>query len=148
INELKNIKPVEQPYLFETAAGKNLIVIQMESLQNFVLDLEIDGVEITPNMNKLLTESYYFNNFYQQVGQGNTSDAEYVVNTSLYIPERGAATQMYANKQLPSLPKLLKQENYTSATFHTNVVEFWNRAELYSSLGFDHYYDAQYFGTE
>jgi len=148
INKLKNISNVNRPYLQGTAAGKNVIIIQMESLQNFLINLQIDGIEITPNLNKLVDESYYFNKFYQQVGQGNTSDAEYVVNTSLYIPERGAATQMYVDKELPSLPKLLKEHNYTSATFHTNVVEFWNRSELYSSLGFDQYYDTKYFGTE
>lgn len=149
INELKNINEVTNPYLHKTAEGKNIIMIQMESLQDFVLNLKVDDVEITPNLNKLLAESYYFNHFYQQVGQGNTSDAEYVINTSLYIPERGAATQMYVDKELPSLPKLLKEQGgYTSATFHTNVVEFWNRTELYSSLGFDQYYDADYFGEE
>src|SRR5690606_22138682 len=119
------------------------------SMQNFLVGLKVDGQEITPHFNKLVNEHFYFNKFYQQVGQGNTSDAEYVVNTSLYIPPRGAATQMYADRALPSLPKMLKEElDFTSATFHTNVVEFWNRGELYDSLGFDHYYDAEYFGEE
>ena len=148
INELKQVTTVDQPFMYDTASGKNIIMIQMESLQNFIINLNVDGTEITPNLNNLLNESYYFNHFYQQVGQGNTSDAEYVINTSLYIPERGAATQMYADRELPSLPKLLKEQDYTSATFHTNVVEFWNRKELYSSLGFDHYYDAEFYGTE
>lgn len=65
----------------------------MESFQEFLVDLKIDGKEITPNINKLARESQYFPNFYQNVGQGNTSDAEFVVNTSFYIPPRGAATQ-------------------------------------------------------
>jgi lipoteichoic acid synthase len=148
INKIKNVVPIEQPALHGSAKGKNLIIIQMESMQNFLVNLKVDGQEILPNFNKLVNEHYYFDKFYQQVGQGNTSDAEYVVNTSLYIPPRGAATQMYADRELPSLPKLLKKENYTSATFHTNVVEFWNRGELYESLGFDNYYDAKYFGEE
>lgn len=148
INEIKKIQPSEQPSLKGSAKGKNLIIIQMESLQNFLVNLKIDGQEIMPNFNKLVNNNYYFNKFYQQVGQGNTSDAEYVVNTSLYIPPRGAATQMYADRELTSLPKLLKANNYSSATFHTNVVEFWNRGELYESLGFDKYYDAQFFGEE
>ena len=60
----------------------------MESFQEFLVDLKIDGKEITPNINKLARESQYFPNFYQNVGQGNTSDAEFVVNTSFYIPPR------------------------------------------------------------
>lgn len=148
INALKGISEVEEPQLAGVAKGKNLIIIQMESFQEFLINLEIDGQEITPNMNKLARESLYFPNFYQNVGQGNTSDAEFVVNTSFYIPPRGAASQHYADKALPSLPKLLKAHGYDTATFHTNVVDFWNRRELYKALGFDRYYDKSFFGDE
>ncbi|XEC94698.1 LTA synthase family protein [Paenibacillus tarimensis] len=130
------------------AAGKNLIIIQMESFQNFLIGLELEGQEVTPVMNRLMNEHFYFPNFYQQVGQGNTSDAEFVVNTSYYIPPRGAASGVYAGKQLPSLPKLLQRQGYQTATFHTNVVEFWNRGEMYKALGFDRYFDQAYFGQE
>jgi len=148
INTVKKTEPSAAPVLQGTASGKNLIVLQMESMQNFLVGLSIEGQEIMPNLNKLVKENSYFKHFYQQVGQGNTSDAEFVVNTSLYIPPRGAATQMYAGKELPSLPKLLKSHGYDTATFHTNVVEFWNRGELYKAIGFDRYYDAEFFGTE
>jgi len=148
INAVKQIQLPEQPIMQGAAKGKNLIIIQMESFQNFLVNLKIDGQEITPNMNKLVNENYYFKHFYQQVGQGNTSDAEFVVNTSFYIPPRGAATMVYAGKELPSLPKLMKSQGYDTATFHTNVVEFWNRIELYKALGFDRYYDADFFGEE
>ncbi|WP_127594427.1 LTA synthase family protein [Paenibacillus lautus] len=149
VNELKGLGAADQEALLSGAAkGKNLIIIQMESFQKFLIGLNIDGKEITPNLNKLAKESLYFPNFYQNVGQGNTSDAEFVVNTSFYIPPRGAATQHYADRVLPSLPRLLQGEGYDTATFHTNVVEFWNRGELYKALGFNRYYDKAFFGDE
>ncbi|WP_339220433.1 LTA synthase family protein [Paenibacillus sp. FSL W7-1332] len=149
VNGLKGLKAADQEALLSgVAKGKNLIIIQMESFQEFLVDLKIDGKEITPNINKLARESQYFPNFYQNVGQGNTSDAEFVVNTSFYIPPRGAATQHYADRVLPSLPRLLQGEGYDTATFHTNVVEFWNRGELYKALGFNRYYDKAFFGDE
>lgn len=148
IDTVKKIEQPAAPLLWKTAAGKNVIIIQMESFQNFLVNLKIDGKEITPNINKLAKENYYFKHFYQQVGQGNTSDAEFVVNTSFYIPPRGAATMIYADKELPSLPKMLKESGYDTTTFHTNVVEFWNRGEMYKALGFDRYYDQKFFGTE
>lgn len=148
INELKNIQESQSPAFSKAAQGKNLIVIQLESFQNFLLDLKVDGQEVTPVLNRLAKDNFYFPNFYQQVGQGNTSDAEFVVNTSFYIPVHGAATMMYANKELPSLPKLLKEQGYQTATFHTNVVEFWNRSGLYKAVGFDKYYDQSFFGSE
>ncbi|MFU1795840.1 LTA synthase family protein [Paenibacillus azoreducens] len=148
INKLKGIAVPENPKYFGNAKGKNLIIVQLESFQNFLINLKIDGREITPNMNKLANENLYFTNFMQQVGQGNTSDAEFVVNTSFYIPPDGAATQRYVDKKLPSLPRLLEQHGYNTLTLHTNAVQFWNRGELYSSLGFQHYYDQSFFGQE
>ncbi|QJD82536.1 LTA synthase family protein [Cohnella herbarum] len=152
INRLKGVTSVEGANGVKAyeglANGRNVIVIQLESFQNFLVGLKLDGQEVTPVLNRLAKENMYFSKFYQQVGQGNTSDAEYVVNTSTYIPPSGAATMKYVDRQLPSLPKLLKDQGYDTATFHTNVVEFWNRGELYKALGFDRYYDKSFFGTE
>lgn len=148
IDELKGIKRKNIPNYWGVAEGRNVIVIQLESFQNFLIDLKVDGQEITPVMNELVREHFYFNHFFQQVGQGNTSDAEFVVNTSFYIPPRGAASDVYADKALPSMPKLFKGLDYETVTFHTNVVEFWNRGEMYAALGFDRYYDQAFFGDE
>jgi lipoteichoic acid synthase len=148
VNKLKGIGAADSSPLQGVAKGKNLIIIQLESFQNFLLGLKLDGKEVTPNLNRLMEDSLYFPNFYQMVGQGNTSDAEFVVNTSFYIPPRGAATMSYVDKVLPSLPRLLQSNGYQTATFHTNDVEFWNRGELYSSLGWEHYYDHKFFGDE
>ncbi|MEK5240188.1 LTA synthase family protein [Paenibacillus sp. FSL L8-0470] len=148
INKLKGIDPAAVSPLQGAAKGKNLIIIQLESFQSFLMGLKVDGLEITPNLNRLMDESLYFPNFYQMVGQGNTSDAEFVVNSSYYIPPQGAATMAYVDKDLPSLPKLLQANGYQTATFHTNDVEFWNRGELYSSLGWEQYYDHKFFGDE
>nr|WP_235775275.1 LTA synthase family protein [Paenibacillus sinensis] len=148
IDKAKGTTEPASPQYQGAAKGKNLIILQMESLQNFLIGLKVDGKEITPNLNAVMKDSLYFRNFYQMVGQGNTSDAEFVVNTSFYIPPRGAATQMYVDKVLPSLPRLMEENGYQTATFHVNDVEFWNRGELYSSLGWQNYYDHKYFGDE
>ncbi|AIQ53474.1 LTA synthase family protein [Paenibacillus sp. FSL R7-0331] len=148
IDQTKGITVRSEPILNGAAKGKNLVIIQMESFQNFLIHLSIDGKEITPNMNKLADSSIYFPRFFQQVGQGNTSDAEFIVNTSFYVPPDGPATDIYAPKELPSLPKLLQEQGYDTATFHTNEVDFWNRGELYRALGFNRYYDKAFFGEE
>ncbi|MBD2844770.1 LTA synthase family protein [Paenibacillus sp. IB182496] len=148
VREAKGIKEPDEPLMRGAAAGRHVIVVQLESFQALLLGRELAGTALTPNMNALLEEADYFSSFYQQVGQGNTSDAEYVVNTSLYIPQRGAASQIYGDKRLPSLPRLLGAHGYASATFHTNDVHFWNRDQLYRALGFDRYYDQAFFGDE
>jgi lipoteichoic acid synthase len=148
INDLKSIQEPASPVMTGAAKGKNVIILQMESLQSFLIGLKLNGKEITPNLNKLAASNFYFPHFFQNVGQGNTSDAEFVVNTSFYIPPVGAATTQYVDRELPSMPRTFAANGYDTATFHTNIVEFWNRAEMYKALGFNRYYDEKFFGDE
>lgn len=71
VRAVKNIQLVKDADGFGAAEGRNLIVIQLESFQNFLVGLELDGIEITPALNELLSESYYFSNIYQSIGQGD-----------------------------------------------------------------------------
>lgn len=148
INETKGITEAVNPVHKGVAKGRNVIVIQLEALQNFLLNKTVDGKEITPNLNKLIQESVYFPRFYQQAGSGNTSDAEFLTNTSFYVPLRVPATEAYPGKALPSLPKLFRSQGYEALTFHTNDILFWNRKELYQALGFTRYYDQAFFDDE
>ncbi|KKO55279.1 LTA synthase family protein [Paenibacillus sp. DMB20] len=135
----KNAK--DKPEYFASGRGKNLIVVQMESLQNFPIHQSLDGQVLTPVMNSLAEEGLYFPYVYQQIGQGNTSDAEFMSNTSIYPLGSVAMSTGFGNRELPSLPKLLGGEGYVSNTFHVNDVSFWDRSKMYPALGFDHYYD-------
>lgn len=148
VMQIKQITPLskEKLRLNGIAKDKNIIAIQAESFQNFAINLEVEGKEVTPFINSLLRESIYFPNTYQQIGPGNTSDAEFLFNTSAYPSAIEAASDIYGKKQIPSLPKLLRSHGYYSITFHANDVNFWNRKALYPALGFDKYYDIEFFG--
>lgn len=148
INDLKGLTSVKNPKCFGCASGKNIIVIQVEALQNFVIGLKIGGREVTPNINRLLSESIYFPKFYSQIAQGNTSDAEFMASTSLYPLENGAVATDYTNKEFPSLQRLLKKDGYENLTFHANWITFWSRDKLYPALGFDKAYDLNFFGFD
>lgn len=133
--------------LFGIAKDKNLIIVQLESVQNFFINLKINDKEVTPNLNKLVKSSYYFPHFYSQVGKGNTSDAEFITNTSIYPLGDVPMSTAIEGKAVLSLPRILGENGYHTATFHANSVSFWNRNRLYQSLGFKEYYDKKYFGT-
>ncbi len=66
--------------------GKNLFVIQMESTMSFCFEHSYNGIEVTPNLNKLFKDKncFYFDHVYTTVGVGNTSDAEFSFFTGLY----------------------------------------------------------------
>lgn len=137
INEKKsNVAPSR---LSGIAKGKNLIIIQVESLQQFVIGLKIDGIEVTPNLNKFTKESVYFSRIYNQTALGNSSDAEFIVNTGLYPSAGGVAYIKFAGNRYEALPKILSDKGYVSLALHGDRPGFWNRNRMYSSMGFDRF---------
>ena len=121
---------------------KNLIVIQVESLESFILGKEINGQKITPNLDKLLKQSYYFPNIYEQVNEGTSSDCDLMINTSMLPLRRGGTFFRYPNTNYNSLPKILKTEGYESISIHPDKGSFWNYANaLKGGIGFENFID-------
>ena len=122
------------------AKGKNLIVIQVEALQQFVINKRINDTEITPNLNRWINRSAYFDNCFYQVSSGGTSDAEFVTNNSLYPAPSGAAYFIYSDNKFNALPQALSDKGYATAAFHGYKETFWNRNIMYKTLGFNNFY--------
>lgn len=123
------------------AEGKNVFVIVLESTQDFVINNTVDGEVITPFLNELIEESYYFPNFYHQTGQGKTSDSEFLLDNSLYPLPSGAVFFTHSQNEYDGLPQLLKEKGYYTSVLHANNKSFWNRDVMYDNLGYDRFYD-------
>lgn len=120
--------------------GKNLIVIQVEALQQFVIGKKINGAEITPNLNRWLGKSLYFNNYYYQVAAGNTSDAEFLSLNSLYPAPTGAAYELYPGNTFNSTAKQFNSKGYFTVALNGYEDGFWNRNVMYKAEDFSNYY--------
>lgn len=140
--------------LFGIAKGRNVIYIHLESTQQFVINYKLkdaNGVEheVTPFLNSLYNSNstYSFDNFFHQVKAGKTSDAETLMENSLFGLDQGSLfTQLGAKNTFQSAPNILEQtQGYTSAVFHGNVGNFWNRNETYKSFGYDYFFDSSYY---
>jgi lipoteichoic acid synthase len=140
-----NQQPTSENDFTGIAKGKNVILISMESFQNFLIDYKVNGKEVTPFLNELTKSSYYFNNFYHQTGQGKTSDAEFLIDNSLYPLPRGAVFTTNSQNEYNALPEILKDNGYSTASFHGNNKSFWNRDVMYKTLGYDHYFSEEYY---
>ena len=121
--------------------GKNIIVIHAESIQNFLLDTEINGVPIAPNLKRLSEEGLYFSNFYAQESVGTSSDSEFTFNTSLLPASNGTVFVSYWDREFVSTPKLLKEKDYYTFSMHANKGNFWNRDVVHEQLGYDKFYN-------
>ena len=137
------------PETFGIAKGKNVIVLHLESFQQFLINMKVDGQEVTPFLNSIFQNqaTISFDNFFHEVGQGKTSDAENMLETGTFgLPQGSLFTELGSDNVFQAAPAILGQkQGYTSAVFHGNVASFWNRDHVYKNLGYDNSFDRSYF---
>lgn len=141
LEDLKDRTKLKDGKLTGLGKDKNLIVLQVEALQNFVINLNYNGQEITPNLNKLVghMSSVYYDNYYQLLGRGNTSDAEFVSHNSFHPSMEEPSYTQYADNTFYGLPWLLRDNGYHAWAFHGYGKTFWNREKAYVSQGFERF---------
>jgi len=126
----------------------NVIFVHMESMMTFLVDLNINDVEITPNLNKLTKEGMYFSNFYPQISVGTSSDSEFTLSTSLMPSSSGTVFVSYFDREYLSIQKLLKDKGYYTFSMHANKASMWNRAKMHTSLGYMDFYSQTSFDID
>ncbi|MFD1862862.1 LTA synthase family protein [Planococcus chinensis] len=143
--ETEAIQELNGEVIEAAAPGTNVIILQLESFQTSVIGQEINGQELTPNLNRLREEMLYFPNFFHQTHEGRTSDAEFVVNTSLHPVKSGSVYTQYADNEFDALPELLKEAGYDTAAMHAFEKDFWNRNDFYKKIGFNQFFSKEDF---
>lgn len=137
------------PEYYGVAKNKNVLVIHLESFQQFLIDYKWHGKEVIPNLNKLYhaNDTISFDNFFNQVGQGKTSDAEMMLENSVFGLQSGSAMSSYGTSNtFESAPAILGQQaGYTSAVMHGGAGSFWNRDNAYKSFGYDYFMPLSYY---
>jgi len=133
-------------------AGKNLVLVQMESMSRFLLDIPALKNEF-PFIRALLEESVDFTEFYSSVGLGVSSDAEITTLTGLY--PTGYNSLYWSNfnyfekrykikMDLATLPKHFNNHGYNTKAIHGDYKRFYNREFAYPDImGFQ-----KFFGLE
>ncbi len=131
----KELNPEKAEYT-GIASGKNVIILQLESVQNFVVDKTINGKEITPNLNKFLKENINITNMHSS-SYTTTADSEHSAITSLYPLENGEAFSKYYGNTYDSIFSNFKNAGYYTMYAHGNYAYFWNRKNVTSKLKID-----------
>lgn len=126
--------------------GRDVYFIHYESAQSFPVNMEVNGREITPTLNKIISEGVYFNNFYSQESYGTSSDTEFTISTSLLPLADGTVFITDADKEFVTIEKLLREKNYGTYAFHGNDIQFWNRTQMLPNLGFTGLYGKEELG--
>lgn len=147
INFTKSNYAEPNPAYFGAGKGMNVIYLHLESMQNFLINYNLHGEEVTPFLNSLTRDAntLYFDNFFHQTAQGKTADAEFMLENSLFGLPQGSAFTTKGLNTYQAAPAILGQQGYTSAVFHGNSGSFWNRNEIYKSFGYNKFFDESFY---
>lgn len=127
----------EEKYNFQgILENKNVIILQLESVQEFVINKQINGKEITPNLNKFINENIKISDMNMQ-SYSTTADCEHSTITSIYPMENGMSFSRYYTNTYDDLFKIFNNANYHTSYMHGNYPYFWNRGNVYGRLALD-----------
>lgn len=117
-------------------AGKNLIMIMMESIDTYML-----REEYMPNLWALQEKSIQFENHYTPIYlPAATFNTEIMTLTGMIPPTYGFHGTGYMRNAFPfSLPNLFRNAGYTANTFHSSYPSTYNRGEVHVNLGMESY---------
>ncbi len=115
--------------------GKNLIVIVAESFSQLAI-----REDLTPNLYKLYSEGFQFDNFYTPIFPVSTADGEYITDTSL-IPKEGVWSFLEVNENyMPySYANVFEKLGYTSNAYHNHTATYYHRDKYIATMGYDSY---------
>ena len=122
---------------FGIAKGANLVLIQVESLQQWVIGARVGGAEVTPFLNALRSRALYFPFVFDETGQGRSSDGEFAVLNSQHPLDRGAVAFRRPADHFVTLASALRGQGYETFSAHGFEKGFWNRGVLHPRYGFE-----------
>ena len=119
-------------------AGKNLILIMMESVDDWLVT-----PEYMPNLYRLEQEGVYFRNYYAPIFlAAATFNSEFTANTGMIAPEYQVRNSYYTEHALPySLPNRFRDAGYRARSFHAANPSIYNRGEIHLNFGYESYND-------
>ena len=119
-------------------AGKNLILIMMESVDDWLVT-----PEYMPNLYRLEQEGVYFRNYYAPIFlAAATFNSEFTANTGMIAPEYQVRNSYYAEHALPySLANLFRDAGYCARSFHAANPSIYNRGQIHLNFGYESYND-------
>ncbi|MGL5152625.1 MAG: LTA synthase family protein [Clostridium sp.] len=113
------------------AKGKNVIFLQIESLEDFVINQKVFGQEITPNLNKLINKGLYFNNIYEQNNGANSIDADMLASTGVLTLGDSVTFLTHPEVKYNSIQRILAKEGYNTIGSHAEKPGDWGWAEAH-----------------
>ena len=105
------------------AVRDNLVIILCESLESWVIDRKVDGVEITPVLDSLIADTastLYAPNVLTQVAAGRSIDCQLLVNAGMLPMQSSVYSMRYPQNRYYTLNRALAEKK-RSTLLHTHM---------------------------
>lgn len=133
--------PASDSIPYSITPRQNCIIILAESFESWVIGAEVEGNEITPNLNRLLAEDsvLYAPNMHSQVRGARSIDAQLILHTGLLPVAYGAYSHRFPHHTYMSLDKAFKEAHPQGRTASLTVDKrtVWNAAIVARDFGYD-----------
>jgi lipoteichoic acid synthase len=124
-----------------TVVHPNILAIQIESLDAFIIDTKYKNRFITPFLHDLSRKSVYYPFVLSYHEAGSTSDCEFSTINSVE-PFDDLPSMKLRNYEYPnSMARRFAGKGYTVEAFHGNRGTYFNRAAAFKKMGFGRFHD-------
>ena len=128
-----SVMPTKQNEYTGMFEGKNLIYIVAEAFSPIAIDKDV-----TPNLYKMYSEGFQFNNFYTPLFYVSTSDGEYTTLLST-LPKDGVWNMSKSSKNyLPfAYGNIFKDLGYKTLAYHNGWSTYYDRNLSHPNMGYE-----------
>ncbi|MBO4722494.1 MAG: LTA synthase family protein [Muribaculaceae bacterium] len=125
---------------YATAQGKNVILLVVESLNAWAVNMQIDGRDVAPTLKQLCSDSTCLVSLAMksQVKNGRSSDGIFMYNTGLLPLNTKVVANSYGDASYPTLCKAL--DKYDSFYACCDQPSLWNVKNMAKTYGYNSFY--------
>lgn len=133
---------------FDLSKAPNIIVIMNEAFSDLSVIGDFSTSEDYMPFFHSMMEEYTSGHLMVSVKGGDTANTEYEFlsgDTMAFLPQGSVVYQQYISKSIPTLASCLGSLGYSTEGLHPYLGSGWDRERVYPLLGFDNFYDIDYF---
>jgi len=123
--------------------GKNLILIQLEAIDTWMID-----EDYMPNLYAIKQNSLQFTKHHTPAYiTAGTFNTEFMVNTGILPAASGTPNTVYTKNDFSnSMASLFSKAGYKAQSFHGSEADVYNRGNVHENLGYEKYWSGNDMG--
>ena len=120
-----------------TTSRPNVVVVILESFARTVMDADVGGLPVMPNMQRLKGEGIWFENFF--ANSFRTDRGEVAILSGFPAQTRMSIMKLPAKSRLlPGIARTLQQAGYQTDFLYGGDINFTNMRSYFTTTGYQH----------